>query len=216
MTHARLRPKVHKLAYKIYSLLLDLDELEALDGKLKLFSLDRFNLFSFYRKDRGDGSTVSLREQVERAMDAAGVTPDGGAIRLLTMPRIAGWAFNPLSVFFCYNRGGELVAILWEVDNTFRQRHGYMIPVENASSGRIVQSCDKACHLARRVELSDAALLRAFFAIPFLTLKVVGGIHWEALKIWLKGIGLRKRPAAPDTPITSVRNETVQQRNKAA
>jgi len=58
--------------------------------------------------------------------------------------------------------------------------------------------------------------LRAFFAIPFLTLKVVGGIHWEALKIWLKGIGLRKRPAAPDTPITSVRNETVQQRNKAA
>ncbi|OYR20450.1 DUF1365 domain-containing protein [Brucella pseudogrignonensis] len=256
VTHARLRPKVHKLAYKIYSLLLDLDELEALDGKLKLFSLDRFNLFSFYRKDRGDGSTVSLREQVERAMDAAGVTPDGGAIRLLTMPRIAGWAFNPLSVFFCYNRGGELVAILWEVDNTFRQRHGYMIPVENASSGRIVQSCDKAFyvspfmdmkllyefevtpptdrlsirinsfddegllltarHLARRVELSDAALLSAFFAIPFLTLKVVGGIHWEALKIWLKGIGLRKRPAAPDTPITSVRNETVQQRNKAA
>lgn len=256
VTHARLRPKPHKLAYKIYSLLLDLDELEALDRKLKLFSLDRFNLFSFYRKDRGDGSALPLREQVENAMRAAGVEPDGGAIRLLTMPRIAGWAFNPLSVFFCYNRGSELVAILWEVDNTFRQRHGYMIPVEDAASGRIAQSCDKAfyvspfmdmklryafevtppkdklsirinCsddegllltarHLARRVELSDAALLRAFFAVPFLTLKVVGGIHWEALKIWLKGIGLRKRPAPPAIAITPVRNETVQQRNKTA
>jgi DUF1365 family protein len=148
------------------------------------------------------------------------------------------------------------VAILWEVDNTFRQRHGYMIPVQNCDNGRIVQSCDKAFyvspfmdmklryefevtpptdrlsirinsfddegllltarHLARRVELSDAALLRAFFSIPFLTLKVIGGIHWEALKIWLKGIGLRKRPAAPEISITSVRNETVQQRNKAA
>lgn len=73
VTHARLRPKVHKLAYKIYSLLLDLDELEALDRKLKLFSLDRFNLFSFYRKDRGDGSALPLREQVERAMEAAGI-----------------------------------------------------------------------------------------------------------------------------------------------
>lgn len=256
VTHARLRPKVHKLAYKIYSLLLDIDELEMLDGKLKLFSLDRFNLFSFYRKDRGDASDVPLREQVERAMEAAGVKPDGGAIRLLTMPRILGWAFNPLSVFFCYNRGDELVAILWEVDNTFHQRHGYMIPVESDSNGRVVQSCDKAFyvspfmdmklryefevspptdklsirinsfddegllmtarHLARRIELTDAALLRAFFAIPFLTLRVVGGIHWEALKIWLKGIRLRKRPQPPQDPITHIRQESSQPRSEAA
>ncbi|MDT6941031.1 DUF1365 family protein [Brucella pseudogrignonensis] len=255
VTHTRLRPKGHKLAYKIYSLLLDLDELEALDGKLKLFSLDRFNLFSFYRQDRGDGSSAPLREQVERAMDAAGVMPDGGAVRLLTMPRILGWAFNPLSVFFCYNQGGDLVAILWEVDNTFRQRHGYLIPVENDSNGRIVQSCDKAFyvspfmdmklryefevsppkdklsirinsfddeglvmtarHLARRIELTDAALLRAFFSIPFLTLKVVGGIHWEALKIWLKGIGLRKRPQPPHEPITHIRQGQSGQRSEA-
>ncbi|WP_139976668.1 DUF1365 family protein [Ochrobactrum sp. CGA5] len=255
VTHARLRPKAHKLAYKIYSLLLDLDELEALDHQLKLFSLDCFNLFSFYRKDRGDGSAAPLREQVERAMRAAGTEPDGGAIRLLTMPRIAGWAFNPLSVFFCYNRSEELVAILWEVDNTFRQRHGYMILVEAHSSERIVQICDKAfyvspfldmrlryefevtpptdklsirinCfddegllltarHLARRVELSDAALLRAFLAIPFLTLKVVGGIHWEALRIWLKGIGLHQRPQPPQDPITHIRREPSRQRSKA-
>lgn len=247
VTHARLRPKVHKLAYKIYSLLLDLDELEVLDRKLKLFSVNRFNLFSFREKDRGNGTATPLRAQVEDAMRGAGIEPDGGAIRLLTMPRILGWSFNPLSIFFCYNQAEQLTAILWEVDNTFHQRHGYMIPVEAGQAGRVVQTCDKAFyvspfmdmklryefevqppadklavrintfddeglvltarHLARRVELSDAALLRAFFAIPFLTLRVVGGIHWEALKIWLKGIKLRKRPQPPQAPVTHIRHE---------
>ncbi|MCL7999906.1 DUF1365 domain-containing protein [Brucella sp. 21LCYQ03] len=256
VTHARSRPKVHKLAYKIYSLLLDLDELQVLDKRLKTFSVNRVNLFSFFEKDRGNGSATPLRAQVEDAMRGAGIEPDGGAIRLLTMPRILGWAFNPLTEFFCYNRSDELVAILWEVDNTFHQRHGYMIPVEATQNGRIVQNCDKAFyvspfmdmklryefevlppsdtltirinsfddegllltarHLARRVELSDAALLRAFFAIPFLTLRVVGGIHWEALKIWLKGIKLRKRPMPPHEPITHIRHKTSQQRNEAA
>ena len=256
VTHTRLRPKVHKLGYKIYSLLLDLDELEVLHRRLRLFAVNRFNLFSFREKDRGNGSATPLRVQVEDAMRGAGIEPDGGAIRLLTMPRILGWAFNPLSVFFCYDRDGDLTAILWEVDNTFRQRHGYMIPVEGEQSGRIVQTCDKAFyvspfmdmklryefevqppadklmirinsfddegllltarHIAKRVELSDAALLRAFFTIPFLTLRVVGGIHWEALKIWLKGIRLRKRPQPPQKPITHIRNESAAQRNKAA
>ena len=72
-----------------------------------------------------------------------------------------------------------------------------------------------ARHLARRIELTDAALLRAFFSIPFLTLKVVGGIHWEALKIWLKGIGLRKRPQPPHEPITHIRQGQSGQRSEA-
>lgn len=244
VTHARLKPKQHRLAYRIYSLLLDLDELDALDRQLKLFSVDRFNLFSFYARDRGDRSGSDLKIQVERAMRAAGLEPDGGPIRLLTMPRLLGWAFNPLSVFFCYRRDGALRAILWEVDNTFGERHGYMIPVEDGSGGEIVQHCDKAFyvspfmdmdlrytfrvsppaeklsirietfdaqgpvltarHLAKRTELTDRALLKAFFAIPFLTLRVVGGIHWEALKIWVKGVGLRVRPAPPDMPVSYV------------
>ena len=65
-----------------------------------------------------------------RAMRAAGIEPDGGPIRLLTMPRLLGWAFNPLSTYFCQRRDGTLAAILWEVDNTFHQRHAYMIPVD--------------------------------------------------------------------------------------
>ena len=245
VTHARLRPKQHKLAYRIYSLLLDLDELDLLDKRLRWFSVDRFNLFSFRRRDRGDRSGFDLRTQVENAMRAAGVTPDGGSIRLLTMPRLLGWAFNPLSTFFCYRNDGALAAILWEVDNTFGERHAYMIPVDAGQGGEIEQRCDKAFyvspfmdmdlryvfrvsppdgllsiridtfddegllltarHLARRSELTDANLLKAFFAIPFLTLRVIGGIHWEALKLWLKGVRLRVHPKPPENSISVVR-----------
>ncbi|MDO3443983.1 DUF1365 domain-containing protein [Agrobacterium sp. V1] len=245
VTHARFKPKTHKLDYRIYSLLLDLDELETLDRKLRFFSVDRFNLFSFHRKDRGNGdNTIGLRQQIETAMAAAGMAVDGGPIRLLTMPRLLGWAFNPLSVFFCHGRDMSLKAILWQVDNTFGQRHSYLIPVEAGTGTEIVQRCDKAFyvspfmdmnlryvfrvvppgdrlkivietfddegavltarHLARRVELTDGALLKAFVTIPFLTLKVVVGIHWEALKIWLKGVRLRKRPLPPVEPISFV------------
>lgn len=244
VTHARFKPKTHKLAYRIYSLLLDLDELETLDRKLRFFSVDRFNLFSFHRKDRGNGSIIGLRQQIETAMKAAGIAVDGGPIRLLTMPRLLGWAFNPLSVFFCHGRDMSLKAILWEVDNTFGQRHAYLIAVEAGTGAEIVQRCDKAFyvspfmdmdlkyvfrvvppgdrlkivietfdddgavltarHLAKRVELTDGALLKAFITIPFLTLKVVLGIHREALKIWLKGVRLRKRPLPPAEPVSFV------------
>jgi DUF1365 family protein len=246
VTHARFKPKVHRLSYRIYSLLLDLDELDEIDRRLRWLSVDRFNLFSFYRKDRGDRTGRDLKGQVERSMRAVGVEPDGGPIRLLVMPRLLGWAFNPLSTYFCYRKSGELAAILWEVDNTFGERHAYMIPAAPPESGgEIVQHCNKvfhvspfmdmdqryvfrvspptellsvkietsdaegpmltARHLARKVELTDTALLKAFFAIPFLTLRVVGGIHWEALKIWLKGVKLRARPAPPRHPVSVVR-----------
>lgn len=246
VTHARMKPKVHRLSYRIYSLLLDLDELDLLGRRLRCFSVDRFNLFSFYRRDRGDGSGRDLKGQVERAMRLAGIEPDGGPIRLLTMPRLLGWAFNPLSSYFCHRRDGSLAAILWEVDNTFGERHAYMIPVDRIGpDGEVVQHCDKAFyvspfmdmdlryefrvrpptetlsiridtsdaegmvlvarHVARKQELTDRALLRAFFAIPFLTLRVIGGIYWEALKIWLKRVRLRSRPAPPDREISVVR-----------
>jgi len=244
VTHTRLRPREHRLAYGIYSLLIDLDELPALATRFRLFSVGRFNLFSFHPKDRGDGSGADLKGQVERIMLAAGLMPDGGPIRVLTMPRVLGWSFNPISVFFCYRRSGELTALLYEVDNTFGERHGYLIPVEEGARGDIHQTCAKAFHvspfmdmdltyaftvrqpaetfmvaidvsdsagtvltarhLGRRVELSDTALARAFFTIPLLAAWVVGTIHWEALKLWLKGVALRPHPAPPLIPVTIV------------
>jgi uncharacterized protein len=245
VTHARLRPRKHNLAYRISSLLLDLDELDALHQRLRLFSVDRFNVFSFYRSDRGDASGLPLREQIEGHMRAAGLNVDGGPIRVLTMPRVLGWSFNPLSIFFCYRKTGEINAVLWEVDNTFGQRHGYLIPAAAKNSHVLVQRCDKnfyvspfmdmelvydfrvrppgdafsiviqasdasgpvmtACHTGKRVELTDGALLRLFLTLPYLTLKVTGGIAWEALKLWSKGIAIRRKPPPPTEPVSIVK-----------
>jgi len=126
--HRRLRPRRHRLRYRVFWMLLDLDEIERLPRVLRLFSHNRFNAVSFHDADHGDGSATPLRAQVERHLAAAGIALGGGAIRLLCMPRILGYGFNPLSVYFCYQRSGLLAAILYEVHNTFGERHSYLIP----------------------------------------------------------------------------------------
>jgi uncharacterized protein len=149
VTHRRLRPAPHRLRYRAFSLLLDLDELPALAQRLRLFSLNRFNRFSLYERDYGLGVQRGLRGYVESQLLRAGL-PAGGAIHLLTMPRILGYAFNPLSVYFCHAADGALKAILYEVNNTFGERHRYLIAVDaTARRGRrIVQRCAKQFHVS--------------------------------------------------------------------
>jgi uncharacterized protein len=243
VTHRRLRPRKHALRYRTFALLLDLDELPDLAVRLRLLSRNSFNLFSFYDRDYGSGATP-LREQIEGHAHQVGLDLDGGKIWLLTMPRILGYAFNPISLYFCHGRNGELLAILYEVNNTFGQRHSYFIPVEAAAAGPIRQSCAKQFYVSPfmamdmvyeftvippcekvsiaiverdrqgvvltatqaqdRVALTDAALARVFFSHPLLTLKVVVGIHLEALVLWIKGLRLQIRPPPPDQPVTHV------------
>jgi hypothetical protein len=148
VTHRRLRPRKHSLRYRTYALLIDLDELDALGRRLRLFSRNRFNLFSFFDGDYGSGGAEPLRAQIEAHASAAGLPLQGGRILLLTMPRILGYAFNPLSVYFCYGRGGGLLAILYEVNNTFGERHGYFIPVEPGAAGVLRQSCAKRLYVS--------------------------------------------------------------------
>lgn len=243
--HQRLRPRRHRLSYRIFELLLDLDELDTLASGLRLFSRNRFNLFSFVDGDHGDGTSPTLKAYVERQLDAAGIETDGGPIRLLCMPRIFGYAFNPLSIYFCHRRDGGLAAILYEVNNTFGQRHSYLIPVgDNQDAGLVEQHCAKrfyvspfmqmdmdyrfrirppqenvsvritagdetgptiiAAFAGERRALSDGLLVRALFAYPLLTFKVVAGIHWEALLLCVKGVRLQKRPSPPAEPVTRV------------
>lgn len=240
--HVRVKPRHHRLRYRIFSLLLDLDEIDTLDRRLCLFARNRFNLFSFHDRDYGDASGSPLKTQVEQLLAAAGLEPDGGAVRLLTMPRLLGYAFNPLNIYFCHRRNGALLAVLYEVNNTFGQRHSYLIPVEAGAEYPLRQSAEKrfyvspfmdmdlgyvfhlhpptetlriailasdaqgpvlsAVHQAVRRELTDRELLRSFLTHPLLTLKVIAGIHWEALRIWTKGISLRPRPPAPEMPVS--------------
>ncbi len=242
VTHARLRPRAHRLSYKIFMLLLDLDELPALDASLKLFGVDRLRLTGFSEADHLDGSRGTLRAQVEAHLANAGVVA-GGPIRLLCMPRILGGVFNPLSVYFCHRPDGVMSAILYEVHNTFGDRHSYLIPVDGPPTERpLRQGVDKAFYVSpfmdmdlryafhitppgarvsvaidvcdeggrvlaaafsgARQPLTDANLRKAWFGHPWMTLGVMAAIHWEALRIWLKGERPRTRPKAPARPVT--------------
>lgn len=141
--HHRLRPKVHRLRYRVFWMLLDLDELDGLSTRLKLFSRNRFNLASFFDRDHGDGSDVPLRQQAEAMLRAADCDATGLRIKLFCMPRILGYAFNPLSVYFCYRPDSSLAAIIYQVHNTFGERHSYVLPVHDATADIIAQRCDK-------------------------------------------------------------------------
>ncbi|WP_411288987.1 DUF1365 domain-containing protein [Phenylobacterium sp.] len=145
VTHARVKPRSHGLRYRIFMLLLDLDELAALDRGLKLFTLGRFNLVGFAERAHGDGSARPLKAQVEAQLAQAGIA-HGGPVRMLAMPRILGSGFNPLTVFFCHDAQGRLSAILYEVNNTFGERHSYLIPAPDAALVR--QACDKGFYVS--------------------------------------------------------------------
>lgn len=243
VSHTRTRPRSHALRYRVFQTLFDLDELDRLDRGLRLFSRNRFNLVSFHDKDHGDGSG-RLRAYVEGVLGSAGIAADGGPIRLLCMPRILGYVFNPISIYFCHDRAGLMKAILYEVNNTFGQRHSYLFDVgQDAAAGAVLEhGCDKAFYVspfmgmemryrfrvegpaerfaltihgadaegllitasfaAERAPFTDAALWRAFLASPLLTLKVVAGIHFEAVKLLLKGVRMTRRPRPPSRAVT--------------
>jgi DUF1365 family protein len=229
--HRRVAPKRHRFRYRAYWLYLDLDELEALQRRLCWLSFGRFNLLSFDQRDYGQGG-APLRARIGAELARAGIDLAGGRIALLTMPRVLGYAFNPLSVFYCFSASGELQATIYEVHNTFGEQHRYVIAV--AGGNRVArQHSDKQFHVspfmemgmryafrastpgeavslgitasgpagamhavlkARRLELTDRALAGLFFSHPLVTLKVIGAIHWEALRLWRKRLRIYAHP----------------------
>ena len=246
VTHRRLRPKKHRLRYRIFCLLLNLDDIPVLCARSRLLSHNRFNIFSFHDRDFGDGSGTSLRAWAEAQLALGGIDLEGGTIRLLAMPRVLGYGFNPISVWFCHHRDGGLRALLHEVHNTFGERHVYLIPTaEDQTESDIRQSCAKTFHVspfmamkmryefrihapdermslairgddadgpmivaafaARRQDLTDWTLARAFFMTPLLTLKVIAGIHWEALRLFAKGLRIHRHPAPPERLVDIVK-----------
>ena len=240
--HTRLQPFHHDFEYRVFYGLFDIDELDYLDRGLRLFSVGRRNLASFYPQDHGPVDGSSLRAWAEDVLAEAGVDIDGGRIELLAFPRILGYAFNPLSVWYCYGSEGDLKGVLHEVRNTFGDRHVYVVPVNDETAYR--HSFAKAMHVSpfnpmeqtyhftvnrpgkrlqvaieqtdesgkvfragmrlSRIPLTDRNLLRVFFTHPLVTMKVIAGIHWQALRLWLKGATYRKRPRPPADSITIV------------
>ena len=152
--HRRLSPQAHYFRYRAFWLLVDLDELNELSRTLRWFSHNRRNLFSLHDADHGDGTATPLRVQVDRQLAAAGVDLADGRIRLLCMPRTLGYCFNPLSIYFCSRADGTLAATIYQVHNTFGERHSYVIPAE---------ACGRALHQHCR---------KSFYVSPFLDMEL--------------------------------------------
>ena len=229
--HRRFKPKEHYFKDNVFSLLIDIDELEIIVNKIKIFSYNKFNIISFFDKDHGPRDGTSVKEWVIKNLKDIGIENNKIQIKLLCYPRIFGYVFNPLSVFFIYDESSRLIAILYEVKNTFGEQHTYAFKTEDEKV--IINDCSKKfhvspfiemqCHYYFRVlkpsdkmsviidqkdkdgkllyasqdgkasELNEKNLLTSYISHPLMTFKIIAAIHYEALKLWLKGIKIIKR-----------------------
>ena len=238
--HARMKPVSHRFTYNVYSLLIDVERLDEAKRLSPVFSISRWNLLSFSPKDHGPRDGSSLRTHVDALLAKAGMQIEGGRVLLLCYPRVLGFVFNPLSIYYCYDAQERLAALVYEVRNTFGQSHSYVAPIapSEAVAQGVRQDRDKLFYVSpfldmtmryhfrlhppgetlrvriletdaegpilaatfagARSELTTRTALKAFFAMPLLTFKIVGAIHYEALRLWLKGLRLVPRPAPPE------------------
>ena len=151
VTHRRFKPLRHYFSYKTFSILFDLKEIEDLHKKIGIFSFNKFNIFSFYNKDHGSRDGNDLTEWVKKNLKNYNLDFNVSKIKLLCFPRVLGYVFNPLSIFYCYDEN-VLKAILYEVKNTFNEQHNYIFPVNN-SSKIITQQCNKKFYVSPFIKM---------------------------------------------------------------
>lgn len=148
VVHKRLVPRQHAFSYRVFTLCLDVDEIDRLDRKLRLFSRNRFNLLSFHDRDLGDGSQTPVGEKARRLLHEAGLDSCGARIELVCYPRVLGYVFNPLSVYFCREACGRVGAVIYEVSNTFGERKSYVIEAGGRNGDVLAQACAKELYVS--------------------------------------------------------------------
>ena len=231
--HERLKPFKHSFRYKVFFLKFPLSKLDQL--QCSLFSINRFNLFSFYYSDYLDGQSQKLDESIRMYVRAAGLKAEGEII-LQTFPRILGYVFNPVSFWEIYKPDGQLEGILAEVNNTFGDRHFYLMDETSAI-------CSKEFHVSpffdrkgfykfhfsqmkthidyyenqesclfkssvtetQEHDFNDTILLKLFFSYPLMNIMVMVRIHWQALRLFFKKATFYKRPQPITPTLTKVR-----------
>ena len=226
--HKRFKPKEHYFKYNVFSLLIDLNELEEINKYIKFFSYNKFNIISFYDKDHGDRDGSSIKLWVKKNLRNIGIMTEDISIKLLCYPRIFGYVFNPLSTYFIYNKHSELISIFYEVKNTFGEQHTYIFKAQDEKT--VQNKCKKKFYVSPFIEMDceyhfktlnpreqlsvvinqndkDGKLLFAsqdgiskdfdnknlilsYLTHPLMTFKIIGAIHYEAFKLWVKRIKL--------------------------
>ena len=230
--HKRFKPKVHFFKYKVFSILLDISEIDILNKYLKIFSYNKFNIMSFYDSDHGPRDGTSIKEWVIKNLKENQINTEDIKIKLLCYPRILGYVFNPLSVFFIYNKNSELISIFYEVKNTFGEQHTYIFKIKEKEN-LIKHTCKKKFHVSpfiemnciyffkilkpcekisviidqyddqgkllyasqdgNRIQLNNKNLVLSYLNHPLMTFKIIAAIHFEAFKLWFKGIKFIKK-----------------------
>jgi hypothetical protein len=250
--HVRYQPFERRFAYVLVLIDLDIDRLDEAAASSALFSVNAPGLFAFRTEDHGAKQKgAPLRPWAESELAKAGITLDGGAIRLVTFPRHLFYKFAPLSLWYGYGPDGDLRGIIYEVNNTFGETHRYVAavnPGRNAHSapksfhvspffdvtgtyrftlrspedklGVVVESLrhEKRLHMAnitaRRMPATSANLLKLAVTNPLSTLGVTLGIHWQALKVWIRGAAYRPKPAPPETGTTIALSQQIRNADK--
>lgn len=230
--HKRMRPVRHEFRYSVFSVLIDIDRMDEIANSLRLLSVDGGNLFSIFRRDHGAGDGHLRRHLDGLATRMIGPEPVERWL-MLSYPRILGYVFNPLTVYFGLDERGDVRGVIYEVSNTFGERHSYALPVETEGSA-IRQTADKVFYVSpfnpvagryrfrtrkpdetaqmtilledesgpmfaaafsgKRQPLTDKVLAALFLRHWFMTFKVWAGIHYEALRLWIKGLKIQSRP----------------------
>lgn len=230
--HARAAPH-HAFRYRTYMHLFDLDEVDRINERFRILGYNRRRMVSLHDADHFDGRP--LRQGVEHALVSRGHAWPGGRVLLLTHCRVAGYVFNPVSFFYCFAPDGHLAAVVAEVNNTYGERHVYVLPGDTTAQvhkkefhvspffglegsyrfevgppGEALRvgvaltvgaerRFDARLALTRK-RLSDGALLGMLARYPVVTAQVMAAIHWEALRLWWKGVPFRDKPVyAPES-----------------
>jgi len=147
VSHSRLRPVEHRFTYGVYFLRLPLRNLAGLGDASALLSHNRFNLLSFHDRDHGDGNTP-LIDWIDALLAREGITDADGEVWLQTFPRVLGYVFNPVSFWFCHRKDGVLRAVLCAVNNTFGERHCYLLDIGTAIADGTELSARKVFHVS--------------------------------------------------------------------
>ena len=255
--HHRLAPKKHSFWYNVYMFYIDLDELEKLDKKLRWFSYNRFNLFSFRDKDHlqlelkaerlktKDGRTspisnlishISVKQQIMAYLKSHNVEICNGKIKLLTNLSVLGYNFNPVSFYFCFDENDLPLCAVAEISNTYHEMKMFFFGKNELDGNTFRQKTRKHFYVSPFIDLDDffdfnlviptekleikiddydkegnrffistlkgnkkpltnANMLRYFFAMPMIPLRVMWLIHWQAFKLWMKKIKYHPKAA---------------------
>lgn len=234
--HKRLKPKENVLSYKLFYLFDEIKSFEKTAQKLKLFSFNKFNLFSFYNRDHGNRNLDNPEVWARNILKDHGFTNEITKIELLTLPRMFGYIFNPVSFWFCFDNQNNIRAVISEVNNTFGETHSYVsykddkgliskddiltskklfhvspfLKVEGEYKFRFYYENEKTAiwinyfnngdlvlttsMVGKILKATDKRLFVNFIKYPFLTLKVIYLIHWQAVKLVFKKIKYIKKP----------------------